>query len=148
LLHAKNKDAFMRFLIVEFTKLAYEILGLDDSMRYVEIIGEEGELILSKMKQSKYSVKAQRKEELLSLDMYNTKQIEKKFNKALGKIVFTHVSRTKVHQLVWYYDDSIIYCTCEGRVENQRVLEISRKIENMLRIDKSTELRNFFEIPN
>ena len=64
---------------MDCTKLAYEILAIDDTMRYVEIMGEEGELIINKMKQSKYSIKAQRKEELLSLDLYNTKQIEKKF---------------------------------------------------------------------
>ena len=134
--------------MMDFTKTVYEILSIDDSMRYVEIIGENGELLLNKMKQGKHSVKAQRKEELLSLDLYNTKQIEKKFNKTLGSVAFTHVSRTKVHQLVWYYDDLIVYCTCEGRVDNNKIVEISSKIENILRIGKPTELLNFFEIPN
>ncbi|HEV2192247.1 MAG TPA: hypothetical protein VGR54_01360 [Nitrosopumilaceae archaeon] len=133
---------------MDITKLSYEILAMDDSMRYVEILGEDGELLLNKMKQGKHSVKAQRKEELLSLDLYNTKQIEKKFNKTLGKVAFTHVSRTKVHQLVWYHDDLIVYCTCEGHVDNNKIIEISRKIEAILRIGKSIELRNFFEIPN
>lgn len=134
--------------MMDITKLSYEILAMDDSMRYVEILGEDGELLLNKMKQGKHSVKAQRKEELLSLDLYNTKQIEKKFNKTLGKVAFTHVSRTKVHQLVWYHDDLIVYCTCEGHVDNNKIIEISRKIEAILRIGKSIELRNFFEIPN
>jgi len=117
-------------------------------MRYVEIIGEDGELLLNRMKQGKQSVKTLRKEELLSLDLYNTKQIEKKFNKTLGKVAFTHVSRSKVHQLVWYHDDLIVYCTCEGHVDNNKIIEIPRKIEVILGIDKPTELRNFFEIPN
>ncbi|TSA18320.1 MAG: hypothetical protein D4R72_02315 [Nitrosopumilales archaeon] len=133
---------------MDFTKISYEILAIDDSMRYVEIIGEDGELLLNKMKQGKHSVKAQRKEELLSLDLYNTKQIEKKFNKTLGKVAFTHVSRTKVHQLVWYHDDLIVYCTCEGHVDNNKIIEISSKIEDILGIGKPVELRNFFEIPN
>jgi len=133
---------------MDFTKISYEILAIDDSMRYVEIIGENGELLLNKMKQGKHSVKAQRKEELLSLDLYNTKQIEKKFNKTLGSVSFTHVSRIKVHQLVWYHNDLIIYCTCEGHVDNNKVIEISGKIENILGIGKPIELRNFFEIPN
>ena len=133
---------------MDFIKMSYEILAVDDSMRYIEIIGEDGELLLNKMKQGKYSVKAQRKEELLSLDLYNTKQIEKKFNKTLGKTVFTHISRTKVHQLVWYHDDLIVYCTCEGHVDNNKIIEISGKIENILGIGKPTELRNIFEIPN
>lgn len=134
--------------MMDFTKISYEILAVDDSMRYIEIIGEDGELLLNKMKHGKYSVKAQRKEELLSLDLYNTKQIEKKFNKTLGKIAFTHVFRTKVHQLVWYHDDLIVYCTCEGHVDNNKIIEILHKIEDILRIGKPTELRNFFEIPN
>jgi hypothetical protein len=134
--------------MMDFTKLSYEILAVDDSMRYVEIIGEDGELLLNKMKQGKYNVKAQRKEELLSLDLYNTKQIEKKFDKTLGKVTFTHVSRTKVHQLVWHHHNLIVYCTCEGHVDNNKVIEISSKIENILGIGKPTELRNFFEIPN
>src|SRR5690242_18275535 len=133
---------------MDFIKMSYEILAVDDSMRYIEIIGEDGELLLNKMKQGKYSVKAQRKEELLSLDLYNTKQVEKKFNKTLGNTVFTHVSRTKVHQLVWHHDDLIVYCTCEGHIDNNKVIEISSKIENILGIEKPTELRNFFEIPN
>ncbi len=134
--------------MMDFTKIAYEILSIDDSMRYVEIIGEDGELLLNKMKQKKYSIKAQRKEELLSLDLYNTKQIEKKFDKTLGNVTFTHVSRTKVHQLVWHNDDLIVYCTCEGYVDNNKIVEISSKVENILGIVKHTELRDFFEIPN
>ena|SRR5579872_3795752 len=134
--------------MMDFTRLSYEILAMDDSMRYVEIVGGDGELLLNKMKQGKHSIKAQRKEELLSLDLYNTKQIEKKFNGTLGKVAFTHVSRTKVHQLVWYYDDLIVYCTCEGHVDNNKIVEISQKIEGILGISKPTKLRNFFEIPN
>ena len=134
--------------MMDFTKIAYEILSIDDSMRYVEVIGEDGELLVNKMKQKKYSVKTQRKEELLSLDLYNTKQIEKKFNKTLGKVSFTHVFRTKVHQLVWYHDNLIVYCTCEGHVDNNRIIEISSKIENIVGIGKPTELHNFFEIPH
>lgn len=134
--------------MMDLTRLSYEILAIDDSMRYVEIIGEDGELLLNKMKQGKYSVKAQRKEELLSLDLYNTKQIERKFNKTLGSVAFTHISRTKVHQLVWYHNDSIVYCTCEGHIDNNKIIEISHKIEVILGIVNPTELRNFFEIPN
>ncbi len=133
---------------MDFPKLVYEILSVDDSMRYVEIIGEEGELILNKMKQEKYTVKAQRKEELLSLDLYNTKKIEQKFNKALGKIAFTHVSRTKVHQLVWYHDNMIVYCTCEGDANNHKIIEISSKIEAILGIAHPIHLRDIFKIPH
>jgi len=133
---------------VNATKLAYEILSVDDSMRYVEIIGEEGELIINRMKQAKFSVKEQKKEEILSLDLYNTKQIEKKFDKILGKVVFSHVSRTKANQLVWYYEDFIVYCTCEGDADILKVLEIRRKIEAVLGIGKSIKLRDFLEIPN
>ena len=134
--------------MMDFTRMSYEILAIDDSMRYVEIIGEDGELLLNKMKQGKHSVKAQRKEELLSLDLYNTKQIEKKFNKTLGKVAFTHVSRIKVHQLVWHHNDLIVYCTCEGHVDNNKIIEISHKIEAILGIGKPVELSDFFKIPN
>lgn len=133
---------------MDFTKLVYEILAVDDTMRYVEIIDEEGELILNKMKQGKYSVKAQRKEELLSLDIYMTKKIQQKFNRALGRLAFTHVSREKVNQLVWYHDNLIIYCTCEGYVDNHKILEISSKIETILGIGHPIQLRDFFKIPN
>lgn len=139
---------FSNLLLMDFTKISYEILSVDDSMRYVEIIGKDGELLLNKMKQSKYSVKAQRKEELLSLDLYNTKQIEKKFDKTLGNVAFIHVSRTKVHQLVWYHNALIVYCTCEGHVDNNKIIEISSKIEAILGIGKPIALRDFFEIPN
>jgi len=133
---------------MDFIKISHEILAIDSSMRYVEIMGRDGELLLNKMKQEKYSVKAQRKEELLSLDLYNAKQMEKKFNKTLGNVAFTHVFRTKVHQLVWYHDDCIIYCTCEGDNDNSKIIEILRKIETVLGISKPIELSNFFEIPN
>ncbi len=133
---------------VDFTKLVYEILSVDDSMRYAEIIGNEGELILNKMKQRKHSVRAQRREELSSLDLYNAKKIEQQYNKSLGKVGFIHVSRKKVHQLVWYNDNLIIYCTCEGYVETLKILEISRKIEAILGIGHSIELRDLFKIPN
>ena len=144
----KIKICFQDSSHVDTTKLVYEILSVDDSMRYVEIIGEEGELILNKMKHRKYSVKVQRKEELLSLDLFNAKKIEQQYNKSLGKVGFTHVSRKKVHQLVWYNDGLIIYCTCEGDVDSLKILEISRKIEAILGIGHSIELRDLFKIPN
>jgi len=142
------KSKFYDFPSVDATKLTYEILSVDESMRYVEIVGDEGELIINRMKQTKFSVKAQRKEELLSLDLYNTKQIEKKFDKTLGKVVFSHVSRTKANQLVWYYEDFIIYCTCEGDADIMKVLEIRRKVEAILGIGKDIRLSDFLEIPN
>lgn len=132
---------------MDFTKIVHEILA-GDEMRYVEIIGEEGELIQNKMKDGKYSVKEQRKEELLTLDLFNIKKAEQKFNKTLGNTTFTHVSRKKINQLTWYHNNLIIYCTCEPNLNHGKIIEIKEKIEEILGITQSTPLRNVIKVPN
>jgi hypothetical protein len=132
---------------VDFNRLVHEILA-GDEMRYVEIIGEEGELIQNKMKDGKYSVKEQRKEELLTLDLYNTKKAEQKFNKILGNTTFTHVSRKKLNQLIWYHNNLIIYCTCEPNLNHSKIIKIKEKIEEILGITQDNPLPNVIKIPN
>ncbi len=55
---------------MDFNKIVHEILA-GEEMRYVEIIGEEGELIRNKMKEGKYSAKEQNNEEIITFTVYN-----------------------------------------------------------------------------
>ncbi len=132
---------------MDFNKIVHEILA-GEEMRYVEIIGEEGELIQNKMKEGKYSAKEQKNEEMLTLDLYNLKKEEQRFNKNLGSTTFMHVARKKLNQLTWYHNNLIIYCTCEPNLNQSKIIEIKEKIESILGITQPNRLRDIIKIPH
>ncbi len=117
---------------MDIVKLGFQILAVDDSMRYVEIIGEKGESLFSKLKNGKKSL-GEKDEAMFSHDLFIMKKMQKVFDESLGKVVFTHMVREKLHQLIWNYGNFIIYCTCEGNTENRKIIEIASKIESLLR---------------
>ena len=118
---------------LNFDKLSDKILSVDDTMRYIGIVDEKGNTIYSKMKEGKKSLKSREEENKFSAEMHITRQMQQVFDDSLGKITLTHMTRAKLHQLVYYEGNLIIYVTCERNVDSHKIAEISEKIEKIIK---------------
>ena len=112
-----------------FKNIADKILAVDDSIRYVGIIGEKGNILHGEMKEGKKLLVSQKEQEVLSADLSVMKLMQGLFDESLGRVTFTHTVRDKVHQLVYHIDDMMVYVSCERNVDNRKIMEISNKIE-------------------
>ena len=115
-----------------FKNIADKILAVDDSIRYVGIIGEKGNIFHGEMKEGKKLLVSQREQEVLSADLSVMKLMQGLFDESLGRVTFMHTVRDKVHQLVYHIDDMMVYVSCERNVDNHRIVEISNKIEPII----------------
>ncbi len=118
---------------MDFEKIAEEILAVDDVVRYVGVVDNRGRLSYSKLKEGKKSLKTQKEEEVFAADLSVMKLMQELFNESLGKVTLVHTIREKLHQKVYYIDSYMIYVTCERNIDNHTALEISDKIESLLK---------------
>lgn len=67
-----------------------------------------------------------------STDLVIMKQMQHIFDDSLGSASFMYVQRGKVHQLVYYLDDMIIYVTCEIKTPTIRIIQIADQCKDMI----------------
>lgn len=115
-----------------FKKIADQILAVDDAIHYVEVVGEKGSVLHSAIKEGKKNLLGQKEQEVLSADLSVMKLMQGLFDDSLGRVTFTHTVRDKVHQLVYYIDDMMVYVSCERSIDNYKIVEISNKIEPII----------------
>ena len=118
---------------MDFENISDRILKLDDKMRYVRFIGDEGELIHHKVKKDKILLQDEEGLGKLSAELPIMKKIQSLFDESLGRNTFMHIIRDKVHQFVYYVDSLIIYITCERNTNPHRVTEIVNNIDSILK---------------
>ena len=69
---------------------------------------------------------------MLSADLSVMKLMQALFDESLGRVTFMHTVRDKLHQLVYYIDDLIVYVSCERNIANQKIMQISNAIEAII----------------
>jgi len=116
-----------------FEKMTEEILAVDNAVRYVGIIDNRGKIHYSKIKEGKKSLKSQKEEEVFAADLSVMKLMQELFNDSLGRVTLMHTIREKLHQKVYYTDGRMIYVTCERNIDNHKAIEISDKIESVIK---------------
>jgi hypothetical protein len=117
---------------MDFENISDKILKLDDAMRYVRFIGDEGNLIHHKVKKGKILLQDEEGLGKFSAELPIIKKIQSLFDESLGNTDFMHIIRDKVHQFVYYVDSLIIYITCERSTDPHRVAEIVNNVDFIL----------------
>lgn len=115
-----------------FKKVADKILAVDDAIRYVGVIGEKGNILHGEIKEGKKILLSQKEQEVLSADLSVMKLMQGLFDDSLGRVTFTHTVRDKIHQVVYYIDDMMVYVSCERNIDGHKIVEISNKIEPII----------------
>jgi hypothetical protein len=117
---------------LNFEKISDEILTIDDAMRYVRFINENGKLIFDKVKKDKTLLQDQEGLGKFSVELPIMKKVQTMFDGSLGKARFMYITRDNVHQFIYYIDSVIIYITCERNTDRYKILEILNKIDSIL----------------
>lgn len=115
-----------------FKKVADKILAVDDAIRYVGVIGEKGNILHGEIKEGKKILLSQKEQEVLSADLSVMKLMQGLFDDSLGRVTFMHTVRDKIHQVVYYIDDMMVYVSCERNIDGHKIVEISNKIEPII----------------
>lgn len=115
-----------------FKKVADKILAVDDAIRYVGVIDEKGNILHGEIKEGKKILLSQKEQEVLSADLSVMKLMQGLFDDSLGRVTFMHTVRDKIHQMVYYIDDMMMYVSCERNIDGHKIVEISNKIEPII----------------
>lgn len=109
-----------------------KLLAMDDSMRHVGLVNDKGYVIMSKMKENKIAIHNQEQKIRISHDLNLARQMHAMFDETLGKASRVHMMREKVHLLIFYQKEGLVYVTCEGYTDEYEITDIAKKIEATL----------------
>ena len=112
--------------MIDFAK-TFDILMVDEAVRYVGIIDSAGNIVASKSRGGDMA-----DDEVFRFDQRILKSVLDVENDIHGKAIRIHTTREKIEQFVYYCDNLIIYVTCDPRIEHKRLLEISDKIQDII----------------
>lgn len=117
---------------VDLQTIAEEMIGLDESMRFVGIIDLNGEIVEGIMKEGKTSLETQKEEEHFCLQVAQRRTTREKFDERLGKVRYVHVERECVTQLVVYAKKYTVFVTVEPETSVVRKFELVNKFKEII----------------
>ncbi len=117
---------------IDLQQMAEEIVAMDDSMRFVGIIGLDGDIVEGIMKEEKSSLATQREDEHFCHQIAERRRMREGFDDTLGKVRFVHVERERVTQLVIYSREHTIFVTVEPETSVTRKFEIVNKLKEIV----------------
>ena len=110
------------------------ILDVDSTtIRFVGIIDCDIQTLMSRSQKNKTSHITPKDEEKFAEDLIKIKSIQEKLDNFIGKVLFSHIIRKKLHQVVYYVDNLIIYITCEPNADLENINLISRNVEYIIK---------------
>ena len=75
-------------------------------------------------------------ETILATDLSVVRRIHEILDASLGKVSSIHITREKIHQLIFYTDGKILYVSFEKSISVAKLSEISQKIESLIESDE------------
>lgn len=118
---------------MDLQKVASEIINADEIIRYLAIVDHDGNVVYRKVKKNKASLESTSNEEKYAFELSLMKNMHDLFDESFGKTTFTHTVRELIHQLVYYTQEYIIYVTCQREAGDHKIMDISAKIENIIK---------------
>lgn len=110
------------------------ILNIDeDIIRFSVIVDSDANTLMSKSGRDKISYVTPDNEKLFAMDLIKIKQIQEKLDEFIGEVTYTHIVRTKLHQIIHYIDNLIIYVILEPITDQNKINKISRDVEFVIK---------------
>ncbi len=117
---------------IDLQRVVEEIADLDDSVRFVGIIGLNGEIVEGIMKGAKTSLATQREDEHFCRQIAERRRMREGFDGTLGKVRYIHVEREHVAQLVVYSTNHTVFVTVEPETSIARKFEIINGLKEIV----------------
>jgi len=113
-------------------RIVDETLTVNDAIRVVGIISKKENALISKIKQGKTPLVTQGEDDRFAITIQKMYDLQNEFNRTLGKTTFMYVTRDKIGLLVYYFDDFVVYVSCEPTIDRQEMIKISNRIEQII----------------
>ncbi len=116
---------------LKFSKLINEIVEVDNAIRFVSIIDEEGREIANNVSTDVFLLKKSQ-QQTLGFDMLILKELFDLYDEVLGQQSFAHLMREKVHVLLYYVKNLIIVVSCERTTSHHKITGIAECINQII----------------
>ena len=113
-------------------RIVDETLTINDAIRVVGIISKMENAVISKIKPGKIPLVTQGEEDRFAITIQKIYDLQNEFNKSLGETRFMCITRDKVGILVYYFDNFVVYVSCEPTIDRQEMIKISNRIEQII----------------
>ena len=123
-----NTGTILECIVTDYERMAAEILGIHDGMRYVLITGEKGNHIFSRTKGGKTIMFRDSEQiNMLSSELRTLRELLKFHNDDLGATRLVNIIRERVNIFIYFLHGITICSSCEFDLPQSDVLEISEK---------------------
>ncbi len=116
---------------IDLLEVVQKILDLDPEMRFAAIIDQKGNIREAIMKTGKTSLESQKEEEHFCKQVAQRRAMRQEFDKTLGKVIYVHVEREKVSQMVIYTQRNIVYFSMEPEMPINTKIRLITKIKKI-----------------
>ncbi len=116
----------------DLLEIVETIIDYSPKMRFVALVDLKGNIVEGIMKKGKTSLESQKEEEHFCRQVAQRRLMRKEFDKSLGKVLYVHVERENVAQLVVYTQKYTIFLTVEPELGLQKKVGLVRTVKDML----------------
>ncbi len=117
---------------MDYSKLCKSVFALHDDIRYAGVIDETGNLIAGGMKKGIDSIVDETSEELFLAQTAIRKSMRERFDREMGKTIFTYGEREKVSILTLYIEKNVLLITLEPNVDSHTAIDIAEDCLDMI----------------
>jgi hypothetical protein len=110
---------------MDYAKLCEQVFALNDDIRYVGVIDDNGALIAGGMRNGIDSILDETNEELYLAQTALRKSMRERFDSSMGKARFAYVEREEISILTFYMDRNLLMVTLEPNVESHTAMDIA-----------------------
>jgi hypothetical protein len=124
---------------MDYAKLCEQVFALNDDIRYVGVIDDNGALIAGGMRNGIDSILDETNEELYLAQTALRKSMRERFDSSMGKARFAYVEREEISILTFYMDRNLLMVTLEPNVESHTAMDIAEDTLEILNGSRSIE---------
>ena len=115
----------------ELNLLIKKIGKLHKMIRFVAIIGKNGKILKSEMRDEVPSLLKTKNEEKFCQDVTVRRKMREEFDKTLGKVRFVNVERENISQIVMYAKTKSLFVTVEPEISITDKTKIVSQIKKL-----------------
>ena len=104
------------------------ILHSFNDIKFIGVMDEDGKVLISVHKYDQHL--AEKEIEIFDVDMHIIRNIQEVYDESLGKVHTMIITRERVKQIVFYLDRKLVFISCNPRIDDKSLQELTNSIEN------------------
>jgi len=116
-----------------YDEMLGEIFASDDNIRHIAVADNDGDILITKMKEGKTNLKTDDEEQRYVFQLCQIRGMYDITNEKLGNSIFSYTAREQIHQFVFYTQRNVVYLTCEKSTDDNTLIKISKNVHGIIK---------------